>query len=214
MQFCWSSNKSWVSSLWLVFFVFCDKNVCTLLRNWNFFIVDKSPHISRNLYAHMSTHCRFKHFYKNFFVAIWWRDIVIILRCCLVRLPTLVNQMALSKCRRSIVLRHLALFITYLEKTRDFWFTDVRPSTTNPLTSLPHPSNNNNHRPRPPSFSRTVSGSSSANSLISSHLKSNKSLRPSTSTVMLSRRLSASKPRTTSQSSSIHSRRSSTVVGE
>ncbi|KAL5968392.1 hypothetical protein TSMEX_003866 [Taenia solium] len=50
-----------------------------------------------------------------------------------VRLPALINQMPLTKCRRSIVLRHLYLFIAYLDATRDFWFTATRPSLAAPI---------------------------------------------------------------------------------
>ncbi|EUB61183.1 hypothetical protein EGR_04031 [Echinococcus granulosus] len=40
--------------------------------------------------------------------------------------------MSLTKCRRSIVLRHLYLFIAYLDATRDFWFTATRPALAAP----------------------------------------------------------------------------------
>nr|VZH97116.1 unnamed protein product [Spirometra erinaceieuropaei] len=53
----------------------------------------------------------------------------------LVRLPTLINQMALTKCRRAIVLRHLCLFIMYLDASREYWFTNSAPSKINPLAA-------------------------------------------------------------------------------
>ncbi|BHF72697.1 histone H2A acetylation [Sparganum proliferum] len=53
----------------------------------------------------------------------------------LVRLPTLINQMALTKCRRAIVLRHLCLFIMYLDASREYWFTNSPPSKINPLAA-------------------------------------------------------------------------------
>nr|CDS29361.2 male specific lethal 3 1 [Hymenolepis microstoma] len=48
-------------------------------------------------------------------------------------LRDLINQMPLSQCRRSVVLRHLYLFIAYLDQTRDFWFTSTQPDTPAPL---------------------------------------------------------------------------------
>lgn len=42
--------------------------------------------------------------------------------------------MPLSQCRRSVVLRHLYLFIAYLNGTRDFWFTATPPDTPAPLS--------------------------------------------------------------------------------
>ncbi|KAL5109043.1 hypothetical protein TcWFU_006177 [Taenia crassiceps] len=59
-------------------------------------------------------------------------DAIYILRL-IVRLPALINQMSLTKCRRSIVLRHLYLFIAYLDATRDFWFTASRPDLAAPI---------------------------------------------------------------------------------
>uniref|UniRef100_A0A183TAM9 MRG domain-containing protein n=1 Tax=Schistocephalus solidus TaxID=70667 RepID=A0A183TAM9_SCHSO len=53
----------------------------------------------------------------------------------LIRLPTLINQMALTKCRRAIVLRHLCLFIMYLDASREYWFTNSPPPTMNPLAA-------------------------------------------------------------------------------
>lgn len=50
-----------------------------------------------------------------------------------VRLPALINQMSLTKCRRSIVLRHLYFFIAYLDATRDFWFTATQPALATPI---------------------------------------------------------------------------------
>ncbi|VDO07531.1 unnamed protein product [Rodentolepis nana] len=47
-------------------------------------------------------------------------------------LRDLINQMPLSQCRRSVVLRHLYLFIAYLDQTRDFWFTSTQPDTPAP----------------------------------------------------------------------------------
>ncbi|VDM23784.1 unnamed protein product [Hydatigera taeniaeformis] len=61
-------------------------------------------------------------------------DAVYILRL-IVRLPALINQMSLTKCRRSIVLRHLYLFIAYLDETREFWFTSTRPALAAPVLS-------------------------------------------------------------------------------
>ncbi|VDK89225.1 unnamed protein product [Dibothriocephalus latus] len=53
----------------------------------------------------------------------------------LIRLPTLINQMALTKCRRAIVLRHLCLFIMYLDASREYWFTNSPPPKMNPLAA-------------------------------------------------------------------------------
>ncbi|VUZ48876.1 unnamed protein product [Hymenolepis diminuta] len=51
-------------------------------------------------------------------------------------LRDLINQMPLSQCRRSVVLRHLYLFIAYLDRTRDFWFTSTQPDTPAPVNPI------------------------------------------------------------------------------
>lgn len=58
--------------------------------------------------------------------------------------------MDLTKCRRSIVLRQLYLFLTYLDQTCDYWFTAIRPTTPAPstLTNPPLTPNTPHSKPR------------------------------------------------------------------
>ncbi len=63
----------------------------------------------------------------------------------LVRLPALVNQMAITKCRRSIVLRHLSLFISNLDATKSFWFTNTVPENPDPFFNVKIEANHRQH---------------------------------------------------------------------
>uniref|UniRef100_A0A5K3FMA8 MRG domain-containing protein n=1 Tax=Mesocestoides corti TaxID=53468 RepID=A0A5K3FMA8_MESCO len=124
----------------------------------------------------------------------------------IVRLPALVNQMALTRCRRSIVLRHLYLFVAYLDQTKDFWFTSTPPSTPGP-TIEPLTPDDASRIKRIRNASAASSGSSTHQTSISK-IRSGAKIVPRRVTVPRLRGASRKRPtpelRTHSTSSTIH----------
>ncbi|VDD83636.1 unnamed protein product [Mesocestoides corti] len=127
-------------------------------------------------------------------------------RFFVVRLPALVNQMALTRCRRSIVLRHLYLFVAYLDQTKDFWFTSTPPSTPGP-TIEPLTPDDASRIKRIRNASAASSGSSTHQTSISK-IRSGAKIVPRRVTVPRLRGASRKRPtpelRTHSTSSTIH----------